>query len=86
MREKYIEARRVKWKENLWGGFKNGHILNDRSKLRPTGLENRTHKFRTLNMFYFFLLPSLFSLSLSLSLSFFSSAGKKNKWNTHTLL
>lgn len=78
--ETNVEAGRVKWKEKLWGGFKNGHIWSDRSKLRPTGLENRTHKFRTLNMFYCFLLPSLFSLSLS----FFSSAGKKIN-GTHTL-
>lgn len=70
---------RVEWKEKLWGGFKNGHILNDRSKLRPTGLENGTHKFRTLNMFHSFLLPSLFSPSLT----FFTSAGEKKR-GTHT--
>lgn len=74
MQEKESEGR-VKWKEKLWGGFKNGHISNDQSKLRPTGLENRTHKFRTLNMFHCFLLPSLFSPSLS----FISSAEKKKK-------
>lgn len=46
--------------EKLWRRFKNGHILNGRSKLRPTGLENRTHKFRALDTFhYLFLAPSL---------------------------
>lgn len=58
-------------KKKLWGEFKNGHILNGRSKLRPTGLENRTRKFSTLDIFH--------SLSLSVSVSL-SRKGEHTQW------
>lgn len=62
--------------KKLWGEFKNGHILNGRSKLRPTGLENRTHKFRALDISRYLFLPST-SSSLSLSPS---RKGEHTQW------
>lgn len=73
--------------EKLWGEFKNGHILNGRSKLRPTGLENRTHKFSVLDMFHCFSRSSPLSPSLSfyppLSLTLLHSNASKHT-RTHT--
>lgn len=50
MRREAQGGRGIEGKKKLWGEFKNGHILNGQSKLRPTGLENRTRKFRTLDI------------------------------------